>query len=154
MRNQYFHELSEIIPHRPPMVLLDAISEIGVNFICTSLRIHENSLYYERDSGVPVWVGLEYMAQTAAALIGDEGRRNGGDVKLGFLLGSRLYETSTSYFKLGTKIETKVTRLFQEGNLGQFQCLITDQHEKKLAWANISAYMPDDSDEFFRSQGV
>ena len=154
MKKQIFPELIEIIPHRPPMVLLDAITEVGVDFISTSVRIHENSLFYERGSGVPIWVGLEYMAQTAAALIGDEGKRNGGDIKLGFLLGSRRYETSTSYFTLGTKIYIKVTRLFQEGELGQFQCSITDQHGQELAWANISAFMPDDCDDFFRSQGI
>ena len=154
MKNQKFPELIEIIPHRPPMVLLDAIAEVGVDFMSTTVRIHENSLFYETDRGVPVWVGLEYMAQTAAALIGDEGRRNKADIKLGFLLGSRRFETSISYFTLGTKVHIKVTRLFQEGEVGQFQGLITNQHGQKLAWANVIAFMPDDSDHFFRSQGI
>ncbi|MBT3887804.1 MAG: 3-hydroxylacyl-ACP dehydratase [Nitrosomonadaceae bacterium] len=151
MKKQIFPELIEIIPHRPPMVLLDEITEFGVDFISTSVRIHENSLFYERGSGVPIWVGLEYMAQTAAALIGVEGSQKGDDTKLGFLLGSRRYETSTSYFTLGIKIYIKVTRVFQKEELGQFQCLITDQQGQELAWAHITAFMPDDSDAFFRA---
>ena len=64
-------QLDELIPHRPPMVLLDAVESFDPDALSLTARvtITPESLFCEPE-GVPNWVAIEYMAQTAAALVG------------------------------------------------------------------------------------
>lgn len=149
-----YPEIIEVIPHRPPMILIDNIDEIGPDFMSAHVRITDTSLFLEKGKGVPVWVGLEYMAQTIAAFVGAEDKKRGETIKLGFLLGTRRFETKVSYFSLGEKLNIRISRVLQQNELGQFLCSINDQNNQELASAKISAYLPKDSNEFFRSQGL
>jgi predicted hotdog family 3-hydroxylacyl-ACP dehydratase len=144
----------EVLPHRPPMILIDSIDEIGPDYMLSHVRIDETSLFYEHGKGVPVWVGIEYMAQTVAAFVGADSRRNGEPIKMGFLLGTRRLNTDTTFFVLGQKLQIQITRLLQESELGQFQCRILNEAGEELAAGNISTYMPDDCHAFLESQGL
>ena len=147
-------EIIEVIPHRPPMILIDNIDDVGPDFMSTHVRITDTSLFLEQGKGVPVLVGLEYMAQTVAAFVGAEGKKKGETIKLGFLLGARRFETKVSYFLLGEKLNIRISRILQQNELGQFLCSINDQNNQELVSAKISAYMPNDINEFFRLQGL
>lgn len=154
MNIQDLPQPEEVLSQRPPMILIDSIDEMGPDHMLSHVRIDECSLFYEKGEGVPVWAGIEYMAQTVAAFVGADARQKREPVKIGFLLGTRRFNTNITYFVLGQKIMIRIKRLLQESELGQFQCWILDEAGEELAMGKISAYMPDDCHAFLESQGL
>ncbi|MEN8162435.1 MAG: hypothetical protein ABFS41_20350, partial [Myxococcota bacterium] len=59
--------LSELLPHAGPMRLLDRVE--AHDGAVTRCRVHPaaSGLFQGADGSVPAWVGIEYMAQCAAA---------------------------------------------------------------------------------------
>ena len=84
--------LEELLPHRPPMVLIDAVESFDAEArrLVARVTIGENQLFFD-GKGVPNWVAIEYMAQTAAALVGyyDRHVAPGQPARPGLLLGTR-----------------------------------------------------------------
>jgi 3-hydroxyacyl-[acyl-carrier-protein] dehydratase len=79
-------ELAELIPHRPPMVLIDALGE------CTAQAAEAVKTFLPDSCGVRegyVQQGalIEALAQTAAALFGRQARAQGRGVGVGMLVG-------------------------------------------------------------------
>ena len=62
--------IAQLIPHRPPMLLLDRIIEADFEHVIVETVIREGSTFYQSGCGVPALVGIEYMAQAAATLGG------------------------------------------------------------------------------------
>lgn len=82
-------------------------------------------------------------------------RRNKQAVTIGFLVGSRRYDCSHSYFPLGAKLKVRVKELIQGDNgLGVFQCRIdgTGEHANIEASANLNVFQPDDPEEILRGE--
>ena len=86
--------LDDVLPQKPPMVLLDAIVAHDADSTTCSVRIDSASFFASTDGSVPSWVALEFMAQCAAAHSGICERDKGNPIRLGFLLG-RLAEELT-----------------------------------------------------------
>lgn len=145
-----FH-IDDLVPHAGLMSLLDRVIEYEEESLQAEVAIHRDSLFAE-DKGVPAWVGIEYMAQTIAAYAGAQRRLNGLNVKVGFLVGSRRYESSHSYFPLGSTLSIEVQREFQADNgLGVFSCVIRGEGpegEAITATAALNVFQPDDVEEF------
>ena len=56
----------ELVPHRPPMLLLDRVlSYDGECVVCETVLEHDSP--FVEQGHVPALVGIEYMAQTIAA---------------------------------------------------------------------------------------
>ncbi len=151
MKSEY--SVAELVPHSGKMSLLDNIVEYRDGWLRAEVSITADSMFAD-EHGVPAWIGIEYMAQTVAAFVGADARQKGEPVKIGFLLGTRRFNTNITYFVLGQKIMIRIKRLLQESELGQFQCWILDEAGEELAMGKISAYMPDDCHAFLESQGL
>jgi len=138
-----------LIPHAGPMVLLDRVISVDQESLCAEVRIRSNSLFCDGD-GVGAWVGLEYMAQAIGAWAGYTGQLRGEPVKLGFLLGTRRYECSRPAFALGSMLEVRIQRVFQnENGLGSFECYIDDE-EGRIASASVTVFQPVEVDDFLQ----
>jgi predicted hotdog family 3-hydroxylacyl-ACP dehydratase len=137
------YTLEEILPHRPPMILLDQIIECDEHSLTAFLEIREDNLFLNLQKQVPVWIGLEYMAQTIGAYVGIMRKEQKKDINIGFLLGTRCYETNSAFFELGTKLYIKADKLYQEGSAGSFDCCIQDDRKNILATAKIVVYQPE-----------
>jgi predicted hotdog family 3-hydroxylacyl-ACP dehydratase len=82
--------VEELVPHSPPMVLLDRILQYDDILLTAGITISATSMFYESAiDGVPAWIGIEYMAQAISAFSGLRARERNIPVKLGLLLGSR-----------------------------------------------------------------
>ena len=98
--------------------------------------------------GFPSYIGIEYMAQCIAAKAGANELASGGDIKLGFLLGSRKYKPNVAFFFNGETLQVKVTRLLEDAaGLSVFDCVIVakNQEEVILAQAKINVFQPENS---------
>lgn len=134
--------LSKLIPHSGVMRLIEEPIDFSEEMGKTSLIIREDSFLYSPNKGVPSYLAIEYIAQTAAAVQGFSGLKNPGTPKLGFLLGVREYKTNTDYFTLGSFLEVTVTLLIKSGNVARFQGRVYCQGDE-IASAILTTIEPD-----------
>ena len=138
--------IAEVVPHRAPMILIDTLIEHGPDTLLTQTSITAQSPYFDASiDAVPNYVGIEYMAQSIAALAGVEAKSRGEAIRVGFLLGSRKLQMHIPNYKLGESYQTRVTRLYQEeSGLAVFDCQIFHQNTL-VAEANVNVFQPQDA---------
>ncbi|SDI76447.1 Predicted 3-hydroxylacyl-ACP dehydratase, HotDog domain [Ferrimonas sediminum] len=143
------HPLAAYLPHDEPMILIDELVSHQDNRLCCQLQLSETSPFYDAKlQRVPEWVGMEYMAQTVAALAGIEAHQQGRPVRIGFLLGTRRYTVHNPAFELGKPYRITVERLYQDSDgMASFQCDI-HQDEIAIASAKINVFQPNNVNEF------
>jgi predicted hotdog family 3-hydroxylacyl-ACP dehydratase len=135
--------ISQLLPHKGRLCLLDELLELHAERIVTALTIRADSTLCDGVNGVPAWVGMEYMAQTACAFAGAEERRAGRQPSISVLLGTRRYQTSVPVFPLGARLViTAELVLRDESNLAAFDCTI-HSGPTELARGDIKALRPD-----------
>ncbi len=132
--------IHELLPHEPPMVLLDRILSYEESKLVTEITIRPGIPFYDED-GVPGWIGIEYMAQSVAAHAGVQARLRDAPPSVGFLLGTRAYVCSVTQFPLGARLKILVEPLFEELGLAAFSCCI--EIGSPIASAMINVYQPD-----------
>ena len=143
MTDRVFPAIADLLPHGPPMLLLDAVVEDAAGSLTTGVTIRPDSPFVVAGNGIPAHVGIEYMAQTCGAFAGLEAHRSGQPVRLGFLLGTRRYRASVPWLPVGWRLTVTADLVFREGQMGVFDCRI--QHEgAEIATAQITVYQPDD----------
>lgn len=140
-------EIATLIPHAQPMVLLDRVLEVGDESLIAEVTIRPDSLFCGAD-GVGAWVGIEYMAQTIAAHAGYEQKIRGEPIQVGFLLGSRRYDSHCGVFAVGCVLHIHVERvLLSENGLGSYECRIHHLDEL-LATATVTVFSPANAQGF------
>jgi predicted hotdog family 3-hydroxylacyl-ACP dehydratase len=146
-----FPDIRKLLPHADPMILLDRVISADKESLCAEVLIRPENLFYENTldkKGVSAWIGIEYMAQTIGAYAGYNALLNSNPVKVGFLLGTRHYESNTSFFPEGRVLQVKVKCIMEADNgLSAFECTISDQHNL-LANAIINVFLPDNLNKF------
>ena len=141
-RNHY--AITELLPHQPPMILLDDLISYDENEAVALVTITEASLFCSGD-GVPAHVGLEYMAQTCGAHAGAIARERGEAVKIGLLLGTRQYRANIPNFRLGDRLTIRVRVLYTDEQMGAFDCRI-ERDGELAADAQLNVYQPNQAE--------
>ena len=95
--------LEELLPHRPPMVLIDEVESFDAASKRLTVRVTitpEQIFFFKGLDGVPNWVAIEYMAQASAALAGCWDKHVAPDLpaRPGLLLGTRKLELNLAKF--------------------------------------------------------
>ena len=144
---QSYPPIAELLPHAGPAVLLDAVLEQQPDSLRARVRIGPQHPYFEAGRGVPVWVGIELMAQAIAAHAGLTSLRSGMPVRKGMLLGTRRYQASVSYFETSAELEVEARREFGEdqGDVAACVCRISCGG-KELANATLIIVQVDEKD--------
>lgn len=143
--------IKELLPQKDRMALLDAVvpDSVTKTGIKAQVTITEKTLFYDpKTKHVPVWIGIEYMAQTIAAFsnIPKPDNPEGSQVSIGLLLGARKYACHTQGFPLGQNLTITVDQLYYDNNLASFDCQI--HHDKTcLATAQVNVFHPDSLDQ-------
>ncbi len=138
-----------LVPHSGTMVLLDRVISADENTLCAEVVIRPDSLFCT-DGGVGAWVGLEYMAQAIGAYAGYRARLRGEAVKIGFLLGTRRYESRRPIFSPGSVLKIYIKRVLEsENGLASFDCHIDDGGGELVSAATITVFQPVDDKAMF-----
>ena len=132
--------IGELLPHGPEMTVIDRLVEYNPQRSIATVVVTEQSPFFV-SSGVPAWVGIEYMAQTIAAHAGFEARLRGDPPVIGFLLGTRAYESEVGEFALGSTLTITVEPVVTEARLAAFQCSIAT--DRVVAKAVVNTYQPE-----------
>jgi predicted hotdog family 3-hydroxylacyl-ACP dehydratase len=145
---------AQILPHAGRMLLIDELIEQHEGGIVTALTIRNDSVLCDGASGVPTWVGMEYMAQTACAYSGVYEARAGKPPSISLLLGTRSYKAHVPVFKLGTRLIIKATLVVRDDDdLAVFNCSIRDSASgEELASGDIKAIRPKDLPGLIQAQ--
>ncbi|PCH94983.1 MAG: 3-hydroxylacyl-ACP dehydratase [Gammaproteobacteria bacterium] len=143
------YDIEEVIKHRKPMRLIDELVSFDESSACVLVNINEKSEFYQAKlQGVPSYIGIEYMAQCIAAKAGANELASGGNIKLGFLLGTRKYKPNVRYFPCGETLIVKVSRLIEDAaGLSVFDCSIVAKNQVNivLVQAKINVFQPENS---------
>ncbi len=141
--------VAEFIPHRDPMILISQLLEHNHDSLLTQTDISATSPYFDPClNGVPNYVGIEYMAQSIAALAGVEAHLRDDIIRVGFLLGSRKLKMHIAQFDAGQSYQTRVSRLYQEeSGLAVFDCQIL-HNQVVVAEANVNVFQPQDTQAY------
>ncbi|MDE2091757.1 MAG: hypothetical protein KGJ08_07650 [Gammaproteobacteria bacterium] len=135
--NEVFPSAAELLPHQGRAVLRDEVlinSEDGIHVNALITREHP---FYIANYGVPSWVGIELMAQAIAAHAGLKGRRSNKPPRIGMLLGTRRYQSTTPYFHEGERLEILAEREYGDaGGIAACACTILCDR-KTLAQATL-----------------
>lgn len=119
--------VQEVLPHSGQAVLLDAVLEDTPEKIRVLTRIRVDHPYFVAGRGVPAWVGIELMAQAAAAHAGLKARLSQKPPNAGMLLGSRRFEALEPWFHEGMELEVVAEQEFGatgEGGVSACACSV------------------------------
>jgi predicted hotdog family 3-hydroxylacyl-ACP dehydratase len=139
------YPLAAILPHQPPMVLLDRVTGYDDDSLIAEVTITDGSLFITPE-GVPGHVGIEYMAQACGAFAGVHALDSATPVRIGLLLGTRDYRVMVPYFRRGDRLSIAVAMVFRDESIAAFACTITVAG-KLAAEAQLKVYQPND-DQF------
>lgn len=115
----------DVLPHTGRAVLLDEILDDGDDHLVAAATITPSHPFFVEGHGVPVWVGIELMAQAIAAHAGLAGRRANRAPRRGMLLGTRHYHGHVAWFPVGARLVIHVEREFGDsGGAAACRCRI------------------------------
>jgi len=148
-----FPPISELLPHRGSMALLDHLIEAEPQrALCTVVLRRESS--FCREGRVPSYVGIEYMAQAAGVLISWANRLAGKkEAGIGFLVSVRKFDSRVDGFAAGETlaVEAKEVMRDNDNGIGVMACSIYASGGDLLARAQLTAYQPKDLDAFLKT---
>ena len=136
------YSVEELLPQAPPFVLLDRIAEAGEDTMTSEVRIAEDTPFFKPFTGVPSWIGTEYMAQTIAALVGLRDRRQGRAPSIGFLVAVHDFKAEVPLFAIGSLLKVRVKESFKDGTMAVFQAEICATDDRQLVKARLNVYLP------------
>jgi len=143
--------LAELLPHAGDMILLDSIEQCDDEHIVTQLRVRNGGLFNQADGSYPAWLGIELMAQSIAAFAGVRAKRKGLAVELGFLLGTRKYQSNVDRFPLDTQLHIEVSPSLEDDNgMGVFECCL--RGADIYVEARLNVYCPPSVVSYFQEQ--
>ena len=133
-------KVEDLIPHRPPMVLIDAVESVDLAAATAVAR------FTAREEWRGNWFALEYMAQTAAVLAGASDKAAGLPAgRPGFLLGTRRLDLGLEEFVPGADYLVKAVREYEDGDSAAFACEIRPSGAADggpVCTATLTAYRP------------
>ncbi|TWI13304.1 hotdog family protein [Aerolutibacter ruishenii] len=145
------HDIEQVIPHRGAMLLLDRVLDCDAESVAVELTVPIDSAFHV-DGGVPAYVGVEYMAQAVACWAGCQARERGMPPPVGFLLGTRRYDSAVPAFDSGQRLRVEARReILGENGLGVFACRILAEG-RELATANVSVFEPPDAMAYLENE--
>jgi len=146
-----FPPVSELLPHRPPMILIDQVIAYDPPTITCTVCTRSAYLPKSGPGEISLAVGYEWMAQTIGAYVGLTAKLANHSIKIGFLLGTRRAEFFTDCFKEHQAITccTKLLGHFDE--LGVFDSELF-AGKTLLMRGQIKVYQPNDVEDFFNTR--
>ncbi len=119
----------ELVPHRPPMLLVDEIvAWEGRKIVCRT-RIGEDHPFV-RNGEVSSLLSIELFAQAAAALVGLLAPPGSISMSTGALLGSRQIRLHADVFSVGDELEIRCEELWTIEMAAQIDCALYRRGEK------------------------
>lgn len=129
--------IRELLPHRPPMLLVDRLVEATPDGVVCEVSICPDSVY-STSNGVPNVVVLECMAQAVGVFVGLSSRHEGKPIRDGYLVGVNNAQFNVDGFAIGAKLRISAKRIWGNVPFASFECKTTvDDIEAASATLNV-----------------
>lgn len=152
-----FPPITELLPHRGSMLLLDRVAEFETSGLVAEYSPRTDAWYADAAGNLPGWIGIELMAQSVAAHVAMNKRLAGLMPKMGALLGTRAYQMSppsAGSFSAGQVLQISVQETFRDASgLAAYDCAIA-QNGETLASAVLKIFEPDDFELFVQGSSL
>lgn len=136
--------IKQLLPHDEPMILLDRAMDIQEDAVFCQVDISiKNPFFDHNTNSVPSYVGIEFMAQAVAAWSGYHALKNKQPPPVGFLLGSRRYETNVDAFQQGETLDVYAEKLLENSSMGVFSARL-ELAAQTVASCQLNVYIPSD----------
>ncbi len=132
--------MKELIPQRPPFVMIDKLVSFDMVLTTTELTVREDNLFVA-DGHLSGEGLIENVAQTCAARMGYINMNKGDKVKIGVIGAISQFEVSRTP-KVGETIATTIEVLDEMFQITMVKAVVTCDHET-LAQANMKIAMTD-----------
>ncbi|PCC74810.1 Predicted 3-hydroxylacyl-ACP dehydratase, HotDog domain [Nannocystis exedens] len=130
-----FPPVAELVPQRPPMLLLDEVVAADDDGITCAAVVRPDNLFLA-GGRVHASVLLEYMAQAIAAFAGLRARVDHQPPALGLIAACRNLELHAEHLAVGDPLQIVATRVFA-GAMAEYRAAVT-RHGQPLAEAVLS----------------
>ena len=135
------------------MILIDQLLEANEQETICEVTITLESMFLEA-TGVPAFVGIEYMAQSIAAHNGYQHYLANEPIPIGLLLGTRRWETSCQFFELGETLRIHVFHVWGKLELKRFRCTLTSTTTgTQLQHAELHIFKPNTIQSYLEEVG-
>ncbi|MEO7732937.1 MAG: hypothetical protein ABIY55_18375 [Kofleriaceae bacterium] len=114
-----FGPVADYLPHRPPMLLIDEIVEVGALRAVCRTTIHPDCVF-AIDGVVHPSAMIEFIAQACAIFVGVRGERDGDPPRLGLIMACREITFAVDRFEIGDELTLEVTKVFGQKQLAAF----------------------------------
>jgi predicted hotdog family 3-hydroxylacyl-ACP dehydratase len=121
-----FAPVESLVPHAGPMCLLARVIEHGPERTLCGVDPAQSAVLASPDGSIPIWVGLEYMAQCIAAHAGLLARARGEAPRPGVLLGSRRLRFAAQRFARDRELCVEARHHRGERGLVAFDCEVRE----------------------------
>jgi predicted hotdog family 3-hydroxylacyl-ACP dehydratase len=139
-----FPAIGALLPQAGPMRLLDRVLEHGADHTVCAVLPRRSRLLAASDGSVPVWVGLEYMAQCIAAHGGLIALARDEAPRPGVFLGSRRVSFGVQHFALDRELRVSARHHRGERGLVVFDCEVRDlDGGSPLVHGRLNVYLVD-----------
>lgn len=137
---------SELLPHRPPMLLVDRIltADIARDYICAAVQCSENDLLYDSElNGIMTSAAVEIMAQSIGLLSGYSDLQKGHSLaSMGKLLSIKQYQVYTNAIPVNTPLQAEARGIMNAPPIGVYECKLK-AGEQLLAEAELTVLRED-----------
>lgn len=129
-------DLLQLLPHRRTMLWLDRVVETGALELACEARVTADRPLV-RAGRVGSVVAIEYIAQTAAALLGLLARRAGHAPGGGYLVAIRQLDLDVAAFAVGDVLTVRATQRFGDDRFASFEGRV-DRSGRRAAHALLN----------------
>lgn len=132
----------DIIPHRPPIVFIDAVNDVEDGSVTSAFTVPEDSPYLDSDGRLMPEAILEVMAQCFAAGAGLRAARAGKDISWGYLAAVKDLRIHAAVF-FGETLQTEAEHRMSVGPLHIVDCRVL-RDGICIAAAQLKIFIPED----------
>ena len=134
-----------LLPHGSEIVLLERLCDWGDEFVECAAGAGSAPFLRRYGSRIPAWVGLEYMAQTAAVLAGIKAWKAGETPRAGVVIASRSIVCKFPSFERGEPLTVRAETDGDGGRAIRFRCQIRKAGGETAQTGTITVCLLDDS---------
>lgn len=133
-----FPDIRTLLPHRPPMLWLDAVLSHHEDEVRCGLTLRDEHVFVARGEAEAV-VAIEWIAQAVAALVGLRDRARDAAPRPGYLIAVPQAELFVDAFKVGDVLAITARYAWGDDTLGSFEGEV-HRGEALAARAQLSVY--------------
>lgn len=135
--------LADLLPHRPPMLLLDALTAAADKSVACTVTVREGAPFVSAGKASSL-LAVEFFAQAVAALFAFKALGSPDPFKGGVLLGVRDLDLAVPHLFAGDTLDVTCREQWASGPVAHYQCAL-HRGPERLAAGSITVLQGDPS---------